>query len=99
MENWWLDFNKCLLIGELAESADAKLLNRIISAMAVLVRESKRTVTEVEETWMRLLVSSYGYLNHAQVVRCIAKAFGVTARDLIVSKLVKFLSTVKEEME
>lgn len=100
LENWWLDFRKCLVIGELADSADVRTVNRVMASVTGVLKKMKKCMSESQETWMRLIINAYGYLNQAQLVRSIAKAFNVTSsKSPIVVELVACLKSVHSELD
>ena len=99
LENWWLDFCKCLLIGELSNSTDINLLNRTTSAVVDLLKRMKRTITSDEEAWIRLLISCFGYLSRQQFVRGLLKILKTTVRSPIMTEVLSFFKTVQSDIE
>jgi len=101
LENWWLDYRKCFLIGDLVEPSDTKLLNRITASSSDLLKKVlKRSLTECEEMWVELLISSYGFMNQTQLVRGITKTFNIsTSKSPVVTELIAHLKTVQSDLE
>jgi len=101
LENGLLDFRKCLLIGDLAHPCDCKLLKRITASSSYLLKKVlKRNLSEREEMWVELLISSYGFMNQAQLVRGITKTFNIsTSKSPVVTELMAHLKTVQSDLE
>ena len=101
LENWWLDYRKCLLIGDLVEPSDTKLLKRITASSSDLLKKVlKRSLTECEEMWVELLISSYGFMNQTQLIRGITKTFNIsTSKSPVVTELMAHLKTVQSDLE
>lgn len=99
LENWWLDFSKCLLIGELSDPIDLKLLNHTTSAVVDRLRKMKKNITVDEEAWIRLLISCYGTRGDRQFIRGLLKVLNTTARSPLVTELLGYLKTVQPELE
>ena len=98
LENWWLGYFKCILVGELKEPSDINILNRVTSSLTKLVKRLKGTITQVQEHWIRLILSSYGHLNRHQLIRGIAKSLGIPPRSGAMSDILKYLNTVDEDL-
>lgn len=98
LENWWLDFCKCLLVGELSEPADKKLLNSITSAVVNLINRIRKSTTVEEEAWIKLLLSCYGHLTCHQFVRGLMKILKTTPRSPLVTEIRGYLKTVQPEL-
>lgn len=99
LENWWLDFRKCYLMGEPDDPSDAYLLNRLVSEALSVVKETKRTPSSDEETSLRLLISSHSSMINAQVVRGVMNIFGVSAKSELVTNLLAYFRTVQTELQ
>ena len=88
------------MIGELADPADIRVLNRIMASISDVLKKLKKCMNESQETWMRLLIGSYAYLNNAQLVRGIAKAFNITSsKSPVIVELVSHLKTFQTELD
>lgn len=99
LENWWLDFCKCLLLGELCDAADVLLLNRVTSSVIDLMKKMKRNVTVDEETWIKLLISCHSYLSRQQFVRGLLKILNTVVRNPLITELVGYFKTLQPELE
>ncbi len=99
LENWWLGFYKCLLIGELSDPTDIKLLNHTTSSVVDLLKKMKRILTSDEEAWIRLLISCFCYLNHQQFVRSLLKILNTTVRSPIMHEVLSLFKTVQPDLE
>jgi hypothetical protein len=99
LENWWLGFWKCLLIGELSDPTDKKLLNHTTSSVVDLLKKMKRILTSDEEAWIRLLISCFCYLNHQQLVRGLLKILNTTVRSPIMQEVLSLFKNVQPDLE
>lgn len=99
LENWWFDFSKCLLVGELCDLNDVKLLNCVTSNIVGLLKKLKRSISLEEESWIKLLVSCHCYLSHQQLVRGLMKVLNVTARNPLLVEVLNFFKSVESQLE
>jgi len=88
-----------LLLGELSDPTDMKLLNRTTSSVVDLLKKMKRIVTSDEEAWIRLLISCFCYLNRQQFVRGLLKILNTTVRSPLMNELLGFFKTVQPDLE
>ena len=95
LENWWLDYRKCYLIGEPDDPADADLLNQLVSEALSVVKKTGRTPTSDEETSLRLLTSSHSFMTSAQVARGLMRIFGVPAKSDLVTDLLAYFRSAQ----
>ena len=99
MEQWWLGYCKCLLIGELKEAHDIKQLDQHTHSVIKLIKKTRDDVNEKEETWIRLIISSYNHLSKQQLIRAISKRLVVPVRSAIVSDIIGYLSSVEGDLK
>ncbi|XP_046446158.1 separase-like [Daphnia pulex] len=99
LENWWLGFWKCLLIGELSDPTDIKLLSHTTSSVVDLLKKMKRILTSDEEASIRLLISCFCYLNHQQLVRGLLKILNTTVRSPIMQEVLSLFKNVQPDLE
>ena len=99
LENWWLDYNKSLVIGELSDSADIKILNHATSTVVDILKKMKKIMTVDEEAWMRLLISSYGHRSDRQFIRGLSKILNTSAKSPLITELLGYLKTIQPQLE
>jgi len=90
-----------LLIGELQEPDDIKLLDRHTSCVIELIKKTKKSISEKDETWIRLIISSYCHLKPEQLIQGFTKGLKLPARCSTVKDIYYYLtsSSVKEELK
>ena len=98
MENWWLSYCKCLLIGDLKFVDDINILDKIASAVVKLVKRLKGSVTAEQDRKIRLLLTSFGQLSRPLLIRDFAKFLNLLARSSIIRDILKYLNTVENDL-
>ena len=99
LENWWLDFYKCLLIGKLSDPRDAQFLKSTTTAVGKIVKKLNRTVSSEEEALLELLISSYGYLTHQQLIYGLQKSLSLNGRAPENTEILNYLRKMEPELE
>ena len=100
LENWWLNYCKCLLIGELQDAADEQLLTVHTNSVIKLIEKTgKIVISERQETWIRLLVSCHSFLKPDQLIQGFTKILKLAPRSTTVKDIFYHLQSVKEDLK
>lgn len=99
LENWWLDFSKCLFIGDLSDPSDGKMLEDFTCAIVNIFKRHKKIVNDAEKTWLCLFLSSFCHLNHQQLLRGIMKTLNLSPRDKVLNDVQSYFRTIEQHLE
>jgi hypothetical protein len=56
-------------------------------------------MTNQQENWINLLISSYGYLSREQLVKGMSQALDLPVKSAVIVDVMKYLSSVQAELE
>jgi len=98
LENWWLGFNKCLLVGELKDEPDINLLNQLTTHVARLVKSSKGSISKEQEQWICQLLSSFSHLTRVHLIRGLSQSLNEPPCSQLLTEILKYLTTVETDL-
>ena len=100
LENWWLNYCKCLLIGELQDPADEQLLAvHTDTVLKMIEKTGKISISERQETWIRLLISCHSFLKPDQIIQGFTKILKLGPKSTIVKDIFYHLQSIKDELK